>query len=95
MTDFELSEGHHAELLVQAAEALDRCEEARAILDEKGITCDDRYGVPKLRPEVSVERDQRLAFARVLRELALDAAIEEAARPPLIAGGRRYGRRAG
>ena len=83
-TSFEL-EPHHHRLLQVACEAWDRCQEARSILDREGLTYEDRFGAPRARPEIAVERDSRLAFARMLRELALD--IEppsEAPRPPRI-----------
>ena len=42
------------------------------------------------RPEVAIERDSRLAFARMLRELALDVeSPQEFARPPVMTGRRR------
>ena len=64
---------HHVRLLTLAAEAWDRCEAARRVLDEQGISYVDRFGAPRARPEVAVERDSRLAFARLLRQLDLDA----------------------
>jgi len=66
-------EPHHVRLLQLAAEAWDRVEEAREALAEHGLTFEDRFGQPHARPEVAVERDSRLAFARLLRELDLDA----------------------
>ena len=65
-------DAHHLDLLQQAAECWDRKELARKVLDSDGLTFNDRFGQPKPRPEVAVERDSRLAFARMLRELALD-----------------------
>lgn len=69
--EFVLDE-HHLRLLTLAAEAWDRCQEARQAIAEHGITFTDRFGQPKVRPEVAVERDSRIGFARMLRELALD-----------------------
>jgi phage terminase small subunit len=65
---------HHARILALALEALQRCREARLAIDEHGLTYTDRFGAPRLRPEVAVERDSRLAVARLLRDLNLDGA---------------------
>jgi P27 family predicted phage terminase small subunit len=80
---------HHRHLLTLSAEALDSCAKAREILDREGMTYTDRFGQPRARPEVAIERDSRLAFARLLRELALDVEAppaEEYTRPPEIRG---------
>jgi phage terminase small subunit len=68
---WELDE-HHVRLLTLAAEAFDRGVQARQILDRRGLTFKDRFGQPKPRPEVAIERDSRVSFARLLRELDLD-----------------------
>src|SRR5882672_6190490 len=65
-------EPHHLHLLKLACEALDRAEQARQALATNGTTYTDRFGAPRLRPEVSIERDSRLSFARLCRELDLD-----------------------
>lgn len=65
-------EAHHVKILTLAAESWDRCQEAREILDREGLTYLDRFGCPRARPEVAVERDSRIAFARLVRELCLD-----------------------
>jgi phage terminase small subunit len=65
-------EAHHLRLLQLAAEAWDRCAQARAVLDAQGLTFETRFGAPMPRPEIAIERDSRLAFARLLRELDLD-----------------------
>jgi len=84
--EYEL-EDHHVKLLSLAAEAWDRGQQARAILDAEGISYVDRFGAPRARPEVAVERDSRIAFARLLRELDLDVETRPDPRPPR--GGRR------
>jgi len=76
-------ESHHLRLLTLAAEAWDRCQEAREALKKHGLTFTDRFGQPHARPEVNIERDSRVAFARLLRELALDVEPpRELGRPP-------------
>lgn len=90
LDDFDL-DPHHIKLLTLAGEAWDRGQAAREIVDDKGMTYNDRFGQPKARPEVSIERDSRIGFARLLRELALDVdAPDDAPRAPRTAD---YGNR--
>jgi P27 family predicted phage terminase small subunit len=83
VTEFILEE-HHLHLLRLAAEALDRSEEARAILAAEGIVVRTGETV-KAHPAVAIERDARIAAARLIRELALDAPASEGLRPPRTA----------
>jgi P27 family predicted phage terminase small subunit len=79
--EYDLEE-HHLRLLTLAAEAYDRCEQARQILAEAGPVYQDRFGQPRAHPMLAVERDSRLAFARLLREMCLDLEpIPEARKP--------------
>jgi hypothetical protein len=71
VAEFRLEE-HHERLLTLAGEAWDRATEAREALAEHGLTYVDRFDQPRARPEVAIERDSRLAFARLIRELDLD-----------------------
>ncbi len=81
---WELDE-HHVRLLTLAAEAFDRAVQAREVLHRRGLTYKDRFGQPKPRPEVAIERDSRTAFARLLRELDLDVdGPREDPRPPTL-----------
>lgn len=75
---------HHLRLLEAACGAWDRMVEARGALDAHGLIFTDKNGDPKTRPEVAIERDARIAFARLVRELDLDAAPppQPRGRPP-------------
>jgi P27 family predicted phage terminase small subunit len=68
---FEL-EAHHLKLLQAAAESWDRMQAARTVIDRDGLTFVDRFGSPRARPEIGIERDSKIAFARLCRELRLD-----------------------
>lgn len=80
---------HHHRLLILAAQAYDRAEEARVILARDGlVTCTEAGGL-KAHPCVGIERDARIAFARLLRELDLDLIGEpDAPRPPSLRSNR-------
>jgi phage terminase small subunit len=83
-------ETHHVRLLQMACESWDRCQQAREVLDRDGLTFTDRLGNPRARAECAVERDSRIAFSRLLRELDLD--IEPpppSSRPPSLRSNRR------
>jgi len=85
--EWVLSE-HHLRLLTLAGEAWDRGLQAREALAVEGLTYEDRFGCPHSRPEVAIERDSRIAFARLLREINLDGAGDPT-RPPR-SGGQTY-----
>ena len=81
---FEL-ESHHLRLLQAACESWDRMQAARAVLDRDGVSWTDRFGAPRARPEVAVERDAKVSFARLVRELNLDSAPgADLLRPPAL-----------
>lgn len=78
-------EDHHLRILTLAAEAWDRGQQAREALASHGLTFNDRFGQPHARPEVAIERDSRLSFARLVRELRLDLSEPpESPRPPSL-----------
>jgi len=82
--NYEL-EPHHVRLLTLAASAWDRAEEARERIKKDGAYQADRFGQLRAHPAVAVERDCMVAFARLLRELALDAEQPDN-RPPRVGG---------
>jgi hypothetical protein len=63
---------HEAVIFLKACEAHDRAEQARRVLKREGLIYNDRFGQPKSRPEVAIERDNRAAFAKLIRQLNLD-----------------------
>ena len=85
--DYDL-EPHHVRLLTLAAEAWDRAQEARVTIAKDGAYYRDRFGAPRPHPAVSVERDSRLSFARLLRELDLEGEPAPDPRMPRRRGGR-------
>jgi len=67
----------------------DRCQQARQNLDREGLTTQTESGGLKAHPCVGIERDARLAFARLLRELDLDGEpTAERSRPPALPSNR-------
>jgi phage terminase small subunit len=87
---FEL-EQHHLRLLQLAGESWDRAEQAREALTQHGIVFTDRFGCPRSRPEIAVERDCRIAFARLLRELDLDVEPPTSPKRPALLHSNRRG----
>jgi len=82
---------HHLRLLEAAADSWDRMVEARTVLAREGLTVTTKSGT-KRHPCADIERDSRLAFARLVRELDLDCPPpqEQAGwRPPAIRSNRR------
>ena len=90
VSEFSL-EPHHLRLLQSAAEAWDRMAQARDELAAHGsLTFTDNRGAIKAHPAEAIERNARIAFARLVRELDLDAgAPAERSRPPALLSNRR------
>jgi phage terminase small subunit len=90
VSDFDL-EPHHLRLLQAAAGAWDRMQGARRAIAEHGsITFTDSSGNLKAHPAEAIERNARTAFARLVRELDLDAgAPADRSRPPALLSNRR------
>jgi len=56
-----------------------------ALAKAKSLTYLDRFDAPRKRPEVGIERDSMIAFARLIRELGLDDGNVTASSPPTLA----------
>jgi phage terminase small subunit len=72
--------------LQAAAEAWDRLQQARqALADHGGLTTVTPHGGIVAHPAVAIERDARIGFARLVRELDLEAdPPAERGRPPAL-----------
>ena len=81
MAEYEL-EPHHERLVTLAAEAWGRGQEARETVAKEGAYYLNKAGEPRAHPGVAVERDSRIAYARLARELDLDGYPEPDTRPP-------------
>jgi P27 family predicted phage terminase small subunit len=85
-------EPHHLRLLQLACEAWDRGQAAREQLAAEGLTVASAHGGVRPHPCVAIERDARLGFARLVRELDLDVeppASSDIRPPGLISNSRR------
>jgi P27 family predicted phage terminase small subunit len=89
-------EEHHLRLLQLVCEAWDRNQMAREQLAREGLTVSVTQGV-KPHPCIAIERDSRLAVARLVRELDLDVGppVPERAGPVGLFSNRRGDRNAG
>lgn len=70
LSEYEL-ESHHIKILIQAGEQWDRILEAREQIEKEGAYYVDRFGAPKSHPAIADERNGRIVFTRLLRELNL------------------------
>src|SRR5450759_2200735 len=69
--EYRIDEGHAVELLRMACEAVDRCEQAREMVEREGLTVEGRFGGQMVHPAVTIERDSAIRASRLLRELGL------------------------
>jgi len=81
---------HHLRLLQLACEAWDRSQAAREQLAREGMTVLGREGGIRPHPCIAIERDSRLAVARLVHELNFDAEppARERVAPPAIVSNR-------
>ena len=88
--DFEL-EPYQLKMLFEACRCLDTIEAAERAIRKYGVTVNGKFGL-KSNPACQTATQNRTVYARLMRELGLDAIDVEAARPTPLYGGRR-GRR--
>lgn len=80
VADFD-AEPHHLMTLQAACEAWDAAQAARAIYTADGMSFTDDRGNVRAHPMLAVARDNRVLFARLLRQLDLDRDDEPPAWP--------------
>jgi len=72
-------------LVFLIADAIQLADDAQKVLDVTGMTYQDRYFQPKKRPEVDILNQNRVAIAKLLRELGMsDDETAEMTRPPQL-----------
>ncbi|MFC1886061.1 P27 family phage terminase small subunit [Thermodesulfobacteriota bacterium] len=84
LSDFVLKDSHHLVIFENACQCLDRIDEAQAEIKVQGAYYTDRFGQPKEHPAHKTERDNKILFARLLRELNLDIEPLKENRPPAL-----------
>ena len=70
--EYAITDSAGLALLARAAECLDRLADAQALIERDGSVVDDRYGVPKQHPAISIEKDSRNGFFAALKAMNLD-----------------------
>ena len=85
VADYDL-ESHHLRLLQAACESWDRMQSARETIAAEGAFYRNSSDEPRPHPALAVERDSRIAFARMIRELGLNATPDPDPRPRAISG---------
>jgi len=70
--DYGIDDAPGLALLGQAALALHRGEQARAMLAAEGLVTRDRFNQPKPHPAAVIARDAEASFRAALRDLHLD-----------------------
>ncbi len=71
-SEFAIADPGGLLVLTTALEAYDRMVEAKALIDEQGLTVLDRFEQRKPHPAVVIERDCRGQMLMALRHLSLD-----------------------
>jgi phage terminase small subunit len=88
MANYQM-EPHHVRLLTAACECWDRMQAARAAIQKHGLTMlDPKTGAERARPEINIERDAKIVFMKLLRELNLSEQPPDSRPPKLKYGGR-------
>lgn len=72
-----IEEPHHLRLLEQAGICLDRIDEAYAQIEQDGPCVRDRFNQLREHPAMKSERDNKVLFVRILRELGLDVVQQD------------------
>jgi hypothetical protein len=84
LKEFMFVDTHDLRRLDLAAHCLDRIEECRAVIELEGAFVKDRFEQSRENPAVKCERDQKVVFCRIIRELNLDIEAPKESRPPAL-----------
>lgn len=81
LSEYDLTDHHDIERLVQACKCLDEINEAEELIEVEGRFILDRFSQRREHPAAKAIRDARTLFFRAVRELALDVEPLDS-RPP-------------
>jgi len=84
LSDYDLEEKHHLKLLEKSCECLDGIAQDQRHQRKHGCYIKDRFGQWKENPSRQSERNLKVLFARLMRELGLDLEPPKENRPPEI-----------
>ena len=82
LKEYQITDTHDLRRLDLAAHCLDRIEHCQRVIDDEGPFIKDRFDQTKEHPACKTERDNKVLFARLVRELGLDLENPETPRPP-------------
>ena len=83
LAEYELSAAE-LEVLRSALVALDRADQAAAVVDAEGVVVVDRYGSPKAHPATDIEARNRTIFARLVAQLGVKVTPERVDSPQSV-----------
>ncbi|MBA7492305.1 hypothetical protein ES702_02854 [subsurface metagenome] len=76
-------EDHHIKILVLMCQCLDQIELARIRIEKEGSYYTNRFGEPRPHPALKEFKDNKIIFARLIKQLDLDVEPRrEVGRPP-------------
>jgi len=81
LKEYQLNDTHDLRRLDLASHCLDRIEECREVIEAEGAFIFDRFKQRRENPALKAERDQKVIFLRIIRELGLDLNVSEDSRP--------------
>lgn len=70
--EYQISDAGGLSLLAAAADAWERCREARELLAKDGVVTTDRFGQMQPHPAVRIEHASRAQLLQALKQLNLD-----------------------
>lgn len=84
LKEYQFSDSHDFRRLDLASHCLDRIASCHEVIEAEGVFIKDRFEQKKEHPAVKCERDQKVVFCRIIRELNLDIEQGKASRPPSL-----------
>jgi hypothetical protein len=84
LKEYEFNDTHDFRRLDLAAHCLDRIAECHKVIEAEGVFIKDRFEQLRENPAIKVEKDQKVIFCRIVRELNLDIQPPKESRPPAL-----------